>query len=314
MARDAKPMASSASPADMMTQIVERLTGATGDPDQVTAAARAWADRCLADIVPHLGELFSVPVQVECGEIEIIRFASARPPHDGFGAMTIAAAETSPDALLLAIDPQAVAIAVCGMFGADEDFPVIPITRPLSSIELDIVARLFELFATAFNGTGERSLGIRFPLPVPVVGEDIAKQILRDGPAARVAFDFVLGENRGRLCVTVPQRVLMENRGEAHASASSAGWRERFSEEVMRSGVSLQATIPLARLTLAQVAELQVGQVLEMPKHAPTQTKLSAKDQVLFLCEFGKLGENYTVRIVQPFDAQKDFVEKLLTV
>ena len=297
---------------EMLTQIVEGLTGATADPDRVIETARACADRCLAEFGGAFEQEFSVPVAAECKSIEIARFVSARPAPGGFGAMVIAAADTSPDALLMTIDADALAIAVCGMFGADEDLPVAPIGRTLTTIELEVAARLFELFATAFNGSGARALGIRFPLPAPIAGDDIARRVIRDGPAARVVFEIALGQSRGKVCVTIPQRVLMENRGSATQSSAS-GWRERFSEEVMRSSVSLQATIPLARLTLADVASLQVGQLIEMPEQAPTQTRLSAKDQTLFLCEFGKLGQNYTVRIVQPFDAQQDFVEGLLT-
>ena len=39
----------------------------------------------------------------------------------------------------------------------------------------------------------------------------------------------------------------------------------------------------------------------------------TARDQVLFVCELGKLGQNYTVRILQPFDAHEDFVEGLIS-
>jgi len=297
----------------MREQIVERLTGATGDPKAVEEAARACAERCVPEILKAFEEAFAIPVALECGSVEITRLAEARPAPGGFGAMTVATSVTSPDALLMAADADAIAIAVCGMFGADADMPVVPITRPLSAIETDVASQLFEMFATAFNGSGERSFGIRFPLHAPLTGEGIDTQVLRDGPAARIVFELVFGESRGRVFVTIPQRVLVEHRGEGRAKASNAAWRERFSEEVMRSNVSLRATIPLARLTLGQIAALRPGQVLEMPEQAPTNAKLSAKDQTLFLCEFGKLGQNYTVRIVQPFDAQQDFVEGLLT-
>lgn len=306
-------MTNPASTTEMRSQIVERLTGATGDPDRMIEAARALATRCLAEVAPDFEQTFSASTELECGSVEITRFIASRPSADSYSAMTIAAADTSPDALMMTVDAEALAIAVCNMFGADEDLPVIPINRPLSTIELDVAARLFEIFAAAFNGSGERALGIRFPLPNPITGADIGKQIIRDGPAVRVTFELMLGESRGRLSVTIPQRVLMQYRGTAKSQSSAARWRERFSEEVMRSTVALQATIPLARLTLAQVASLHVGQLLEMPESAPSQTKLSARDQTLFLCEFGKLGQNYTVRVVQPFDAQQDFVEGLLT-
>jgi flagellar motor switch protein FliM len=297
----------------MRDQIVERLTGATGDPKAVEEAARSVGERCVPEIMTAFEEAFAIPVALECGTVEITRLADARPAPGGFGAMTIATSGSSPDALLIAADADALAIAVCGMFGADEDMPVVPIGRPLSSIEIDVAAQLFEMFATAFNGSGERSFGIRFPLHAPLTGEEIETQVIRDGPAARIVFDLVSGECRGHVAVTIPQRVLVEHRGEGRAKASNAVWRERFSEEVMRSAVTLRATIPLAKLTLGQIASLRPGQVLELTEHAPTQAKLSAGDQTLFLCEFGKLGQNYTVRVVQPFDAQQDFVEGLLT-
>ena len=73
-------------------------------------------------------------------------------------------------------------------------------------------------------------------------------------------------------------------------TGQSEQWRQRFSEEVMRSGVELQATMPLARMTLGQVAGLRVGQVVEFEGDAQSQAKLSARQKTLFVCEFGKLG------------------------
>jgi flagellar motor switch protein FliM len=307
-------MTSEASPQDMRTRIVEGLTGATGDPARIADAARACGQRCLAAIAPQLVEMLAPAISVECVSVELARFASARPAASTFSAMTIVAADNSPDALLMTADADALAIALCAMFGADEDLPVTPITRPLSPIELDIAAQLFDIFANAFNGSGDRSMRLRFPLPAPITGEEVDKQVMRDGPAASIFFEIALGEARGRVSVTMPQRVLLEHRGEARAeSGSGAQWRERFGEEVMRSAVSLTATIPLARLTLAQISHLRVGQVLELETDAPSQTKLSSRDRTLFMCEFGKLGENYTVRVVEPFDAKRELVEELLT-
>jgi len=80
----------------------------------------------------------------------------------------------------------------------------------------------------------------------------------------------------------------------------------------MRSAVRLEATVPLGRLTLGDLSQLSVGQVLEMPQAAPTQTTLSAHKKPLFTCEFGKLGQNFTVRITEPFDQGKDFIDGLM--
>jgi flagellar motor switch protein FliM len=81
---------------------------------------------------------------------------------------------------------------------------------------------------------------------------------------------------------------------------------------VMRSGVELQATMPLARMTLGQITGLRVGQVIEFEGDAQSQAKLSARQKTLFVCEFGKLGQNYTVRVRHPFDAGQDIMEGLV--
>lgn len=118
------------------------------------------------------------------------------------------------------------------------------------------------------------------------------------------------------MVLTMPQRVLLKHRGDTgvaeRAAAPATEWRERFSEEVMRSSVTLEATMPLARLTLGDLAGFAEGQTIELEENAQGQARLSARGKTLFVCEFGKLGQNYTVRIRHPFDAGQDFIDGLL--
>jgi flagellar motor switch protein FliM len=81
----------------------------------------------------------------------------------------------------------------------------------------------------------------------------------------------------------------------------------------MRSAVTLDATMPLSRLTLGQIAGFAPGQVIELDEGAQVNARLRARDRTLFVCEFGKLGQNYTVRIRHPYDAGQDFIDGLMT-
>ncbi len=80
----------------------------------------------------------------------------------------------------------------------------------------------------------------------------------------------------------------------------------------MRSKVVLEATMPLQRMTLGDLANLEAGQVIELEPNAQSEARLSARKKTLFVCEFGKLGQHYTVRIKSPFDEGKDFMDGLL--
>jgi flagellar motor switch protein FliM len=308
-------MTSPASPADTRTFIVERLVGETGEPEQVVAAARALAERAVPAIMAGLHENMATAIAMEVTEVEIVRFIEARPLETNH-AMTIAASTSSPDALVLSIDNDALAVVVSTLFGGDPQEAVPPIERELSPLEIEVATMVFEQVAQAVNGSGPRAFEFKLPLPLAITGKDMMKHLLRDGPAVRVTFSVATPASRGTMALTMPQRVLLKHRGDTGGAATgqppTTEWRDRFSEEVMRSTVTLEATMPLARLTLGDLAGFEEGQVIELEETAQTQARLSARGKTLFVCEFGKLGQNYTVRIRHPFDAGQDFIDGLL--
>lgn len=308
-------MTSPASPADTRTFIVERLVGETGEPEQVIAAARALAERAVPAVMAGLHENMDMAIAMEVTSVEIVRFVEARPLETNH-AMTIAASASSPDALVLSIDNGALAVVVSTLFGGDPQEAVAPIARDLSPLETEVATMVFEQVAQAVNGSGTRAFEFKLPLPLAITGKEMTKHLLRDGPAVRITFSLATPASRGTMALTMPQRVLLKHRGDTGAAAPGQApateWRDRFSEEVMRSTVTLEATMPLARLTLGDLAGFEKGQVIELEETAQTQARLSSRGKTLFVCEFGKLGQNYTVRIRHPFDAGQDFIDGLL--
>lgn len=308
-------MVSPASPAETRAFIVERLIGDTGEPDRIIGAAKALAERSLSAIMQGLNGKLATSLDLEVQSVDLARFAQAR-PSNGRHAMTVAASASSPDALVLSMDPAAVGLLIHALFGGEVDKPIQPLDRELSPIEAEMAAMVFEEIAKAMNGTGPRAFEFRLPLPAAITGAELKRHILRDGPAVRVVFSVSGGTNAGTIVLTMPQRVLLKHRGEGGAtpagSEPEADWQERFGEEVKRSSVSLEATVPLARMTLGEIALLQEGQIIELDETAQTEARLSARNMTLFVCEFGKLGQNYTVRIRHPFDAGQDLMDTLL--
>lgn len=296
--------------------IVERLIGDTGEPDHIIKAARALGLRALPAIRQSLNEQVSYPIEIEVDSVSLARMSEARRPDVDNDALVVASSATSPDALMLIADAGAIALLVSALFGGDPDMPATPIERALTSIELELASVVFEATAKALNGSGVRALSIKFPMPAAISGKDLKKLVIRDGPSVRIAFTLIAPSGEGRFIVMMPQRVLLLHRGEGQAEMpeqeQGEAWTARFSEEVMRSAVRLEATIPLSRMTLGELSELFVGQVIEMPESAPTNTRLSARRKTLFTCEFGKIGQNFTVQIIEPYDAGKEFIDGLV--
>nr|WP_295469566.1 FliM/FliN family flagellar motor switch protein [Mesorhizobium sp.] len=301
------------SPAALRNLLVERLVGETAEPDRVTAAARALGERALPPMAKALAELVPSLLQIELESVELGRISQVFLNESNNEPLTVASSANSPDALAMSMDAAAVSLFTALLFGAGSDTPVVALDRALSAMELDISGMVFQCIAQSLNGSGTRALNVRFPLSRPIAGEDRRKQVHRDGPSARLIYRIFNEGGSGRLCVTMPQRIVLSPRGAEDAQQPGSGeWQARFGGEIMRSKVAVEASIPMGTLTLGEVASLFEGQVLEMPVEAPGETRLASKDKTLFICEFGRLGGHYTVRIKQPFDPEADLMKNLL--
>ena len=310
-------MTSPGNPSQTRALIIERLVGDSGEAAQVIGVGRGMAERALPLLQKALAGELGAPVTVDLQTVEVGRVPDARSQAGEAFALSIVASPASADAMTLVMDAQAVAVMVCALFGGDPDQPVSPIERDLSQIEADVATSVFQEVATALNGSGKRSLELRLPVPKAISGNDARRRVLRDGAAVRIVYGVSTPSDSGTITVMIPQRVLLSTRGAVadkgeDDKTTEFDWRARFSEEVMRSTVRLEATMPLARLTLGELAGLQSGQIIEFEENAQTNARLSARDKTLFVCEFGKLGQNYTVRISHPHDAGQDFIDGLM--
>lgn len=308
-------MTSPGSPSEARSLIIERLVGDSGEAAQVIGTGRGMAERAAPLLQKSLTSELGVPVTVDLRAVEISRVAEARSHAGDTFAMTIVASATSSDAMTVVIDAPAIAITVCTLFGGDPEMPASPIERDLSQIEIDVSTMVFQQVAQALNGSGRRSLDLRLPVSRATSGTEAKRHVLRDGAAVRIVFGISTPADSGTVTVTMPQRIVLASRDSAAGVSQddhSASWRARFSEEVMRSTVALEATMPLARLTLGDLADFEIGQVIEFEETARSQARLSARGKTLFVCEFGKLGQNYTVRIRHPYDAGQDFIDGLM--
>jgi flagellar motor switch protein FliM len=304
--------------AETRAYILERLVGDTAEPDRITASARKFAQRAIGAVMEGVNRLLSNPVEIELQAIELGRYGQALSATSENNAVAVVQSTISPDALLLDLETDAVSMLVAAGLGADPEFAPIGIDRALSQIELEMATAVFQEVAVAFNGSGPRSLQLRMPVPRAFSGPEIRKHVLRDGPSARIVFTLKTSNASGRLAVTMPQRVLLNARDESKGGVVNEAndadvWSERLGEEVRKSSVTLEAAVPLAQMSLGQLSMLKVGQILELPVGAQSSARLSSRNKTLFVCEFGKIGQNYSVRIKHPFDEGQDFVDRLLS-
>jgi flagellar motor switch protein FliM len=144
--------------------------------------------------------------------------------------------------------------------------------------------------------------------PSPITFERIERKL--DGavlgkPAhvsvvVEIAFE-ALGRS-GTLGVILPQMALDRLRPKLmripdDTALADPHWAQRFEAEIGRASASLTAVIEGDVLTLADVAGLQIGQVIGLKGATHNRVKLLSNDQTYFRGELGQDNGSYTVRI-----------------
>lgn len=125
----------------------------------------------------------------------------------------------------------------------------------------------------------------------------------RDAKVTVATFSLECFGREGLIRVVFPHGVIERIRQDVLPPAKPAAarvdpeWTDRLQAEISRTSVSLDAFLDADRLTLGQVAGLRVGQILTLPKTAPSRCELRCDDKPLFRCELGQADGRYSLRV-----------------
>jgi flagellar motor switch protein FliM len=193
-----------------------------------------------------------------------------------------------------------------------------PVLRPLSVIELDLSVMVFDKLAnvlrSAVNAPGGFEPLLEPPHNIEMRPKHSDDHVDEFAAAARMM--MTIGTASSEFVVIVPQKVLLKTnisapKPKAQAAKSDA-WSEQLSEQVRRSKVTLEARIKLQSLTLATISRLAVGDVIPFKDSQDVHVEVSANGKELYVCEFGRSGENYTVRVKDNVNSDDELLRHLM--
>ena len=203
------------------------------------------------------------------------------------------------------------------MLGAAPDSIVAPQPRPLSVIELDLAVSLFDKMAAVLKSGVAPKVGFEPRLEPPYNIEDRGKAFdYPDEFAVAVRMSIALGPATSELVVIVPQATLLKTTivtpRPSNPQSGAGAWADQISEQVRRSQVTLEARIHLQSLTLGTISRLAVGDVVPFMDSSDVRVEVSANGRDLYICEFGRAGENYTVRVKDNMNSEDELLRHLL--
>jgi len=302
----------------MDPMILARLTGKLGD--QAT----------ISKLCAGLGEVFSefLPdmLESELGFEVVVSYAGfATGRHSeltaGLGdAMAFCDASLRDwcDRFTIICDSPMIITLVENMLGAISDTIEEPEPRPLSKIELDVAAMMFDrisgVLKTAVGGANgyEPLLGPAHNAETRKPEEDGTE----DPFVAMVNMAVGIGPVLSTFHVVIPQSVLLKSTiaapKPANAPKTRVEWSEQLGEQVRRSKVTLEARIRLEAQTLDTVSRLQAGDIIPFNEAGDVRVEVNANGRKLYVCEFGRSGARYTVRVKDTYGSEEELLQHII--
>ncbi len=298
--------------------VLARLTGKLGD--------QATISRLCAD----LGDIFAgfLPdmLESELGFEVAVSYAGFETGHYGplvsglGGAMACCDASLRDwcDRFTLICDSPMIITLVENMLGAVSDTVEDPEARPLSKIELDVAAMMFDRISGVLKTAVSGADGFE-PFLGPAHNAETRKPT-EDGSddefVAMVNMAVGIGPVLSTFHVVIPQSAMLKSTitapKPANAARTRVEWSERLGEQVRRSKVTLEARIRLERQTLDTISRLQPGDIIPFNEAGDVRVEVNANGRDLYVCEFGRSGARYTVRVKDTYGSEEDLLQHII--
>ena len=298
--------------------VLARLTGKLGD--------QATISRLCASLGEVFGEFLPDMLESELGFEVAVSYSGFETGRYGTLVSGLGGAMACCDASLrdwcnrftLICDSPMIITLVENMLGAVSDSVEDPEPRPLSKIELDVAAMMFDrisgVLKTAVNGANgfEPFLGSAHNAETRKPSEDASD----DAFVAMVNMAVGIGPVLSTFHVVIPQAVMLKSTitapKPANAPRTRVEWSEQLGEQVRRSKVTLEARIRLERQTLDTISRLQAGDIIPFNEAGDVRVEVNANGRNLYVCEFGRSGARYTVRVKDTYGSEEDLLQHII--
>lgn len=205
------------------------------------------------------------------------------------------------------------------LLGATPDTIDEPVERPLSKIELDVAVMVFEKIANVLRSGVNAPGGFEALIERPQNAEDRTKSTdeVPEQFAAAIRMTIALGPVSTEFKLIVPQKALLKTtvvfpKAKGQPGKTQKEWADQIGEQVRRSQITLEARIRLQTLTLRTISKLAAGDVIPFFDMEDVHVDVSANGKEMYVCEFGKSGANYTVRVKDNISSDDEILRHLM--
>lgn len=275
-------------------------------------------DRMATQCSESLRQFSSAPAYVTISSIKTERVGNILESYDGRAVVAVMHAQSWDARVMFGLEDRLVFTLVEALFGGDgTEMPYVE-SRALTNIELRIGQKILDIVARTLQASFSSVVATRFKFERLESRMDFVVIAPRNSFAVIVRINIRVLARSGELFVVIPQAALTPIRQNLsrdlsnEVSVPDPFWSKHIQGEVGRAEVTVRAVIEEQGFTLANIADLQVGNVLKLRATSRSRVKLEGNSEPLFWCQLGQAEGKYTLRIEDFVDSQQEFLDDLL--
>lgn len=295
----------------------ELLTAGAGPSSEALSHMRDLFEAIAARFSRKLDEIYGAPIQTSVESVDAHRGGDAVDGEETSPLAALCRVAGCDAALAIAVDDGFVLALLEAMFGSGAagaaDLSAYHRFRPMTRIEQDVGRTAVLLFVDALSATcGEDFTPMEFEQAF-----DVAAHRRKLGPHVTLSCGVTYAGAQGRATIVAP-RILLDrlrqpdDRAASDAYGLDAQWSSALKERLMQTEVTVRATMDKRGLTLADVSQLKVGQVICLPFSPNSLIRLECEGRGLFWCALGQKDGYYSVRIDDYIDDVDELAQTIL--
>jgi len=276
-------------------------------------------DRMTTFCADHLRHLAASPMYYSLSEIESGRIGDILEMYEANAIAGVFHAPEWDSHVLVGFDRDFIFTMVEVLLGSDGSEPPADEERGFSNIELRLAQAIFEQVGKALQASFALVADTPFKFERLETRMDFAVIGRRNNQSVVAKFLLQALNRGGEMFVIIPQSVLNPMRQtlarvlSGDSSTRDPRWAKQIATEVQKPEVTLKAVLEERHLSLGEIADLKVGQILELQATPRSRVKLEGNNQGLFWCHVGKAEGSYVLRVDEFINQEQEFIDDVLS-
>lgn len=220
--------------------------------------------------------------------------------------------------ILIGVDRKFVFSLIEASFGSDGTDVPHELDRPFSTLEARFAKEILIIAATALEQCFEAVTQVSFKLDRLETSVEFTILGPNDMPVVAAQILFQVMDNGGRMYILIPQAALYPMRkklAREHQPVSLASdprWTQQMQRGISRTEVTLQAILETRIMSLGDVTQFRVGQLLQLRAHTQDLIAIQSGSEQLYRAKLGQANGKFLFVVETVNNMKESAIEHII--